>query len=136
MNYRRLLIVLCMFIVGSASSSAQSKRKIHYLVDTANVNLSRPVDIIGTGGEIVYVFNCLCLPKKQNIKFAYLQSRSAKPQPNRPSLPYVSWKELLGLVDNDIAKFGDKYEMYITEKLPNGSFVTNKVFWIVDTIVD
>jgi hypothetical protein len=67
------------------------------------------------------------LEVKKDIVFTYLRSQGKPPVKFMPSYNFVSWKELLDIIDNDIINFDRKYELFITEVLPNKSYITNKV---------
>ncbi|WAC41202.1 hypothetical protein [Pedobacter sp. SL55] len=69
--------------------------------------------------------------ENSNLTYIYEEPHpemQAKIVDTLPRYHYRSWKSLFELLTNRDKPFDDNYQLYITEKLPNGKYATHKVY--------
>ncbi|MDQ7947947.1 MAG: hypothetical protein REI78_08365 [Pedobacter sp.] len=127
MNRIKMLLSTLMLLMTTLAYS--QKKRIDFLVDTVNIPKASRINSISGKGEIIYTFFCRCLETKQDMRFTYLNSKKGSISLMRPKFHFFAWKDLLDLIDNDVIKFDQNYELYITEVLPQNRYITNKVYF-------
>ena len=106
---------------------------IHILADTINISQNNRILEMGKEGDLSYFsFFCRCLPPYTSyLTFGYNHKKtSGEYLKELPKYKFVSWKELSDSLYNEGPIFLKKHNIYITERLPNNTFNTIKV-WLV-----
>jgi hypothetical protein len=131
------ITLLGIFLFSLNYALAQDSRpKLYFLADTINVAKNDRVLQIETVSSFEYsfIFYCKCAaPYKSYVSFFYLNDKK-KPKSTvvsqKPDYPYISFKELMDLVNKHHRFFNENYDLFITEVLPDSNYKTTKVNFI------
>lgn len=130
-NSLKILLFFSFFFSGK-KSIAQEKIKVYFLADTINISPeNRILSIDDEGPYHGFLFFCKCIPvtgSESPRAFIYRSDRDpGEITIHRPSYNYISWKDLAEMLYKQKLKFDLKYDLYITEVLPDKRFKTNQV---------
>ena len=78
------------------------------------------------------MFYCQCVPpygKGYNLSFKVDKSNS-NPEKQLPKFSFLSWKELSEIAIYNYAAFNENYRFFITELLPDKTYLTSEVLLV------
>ena len=137
-NFKYLFLISILSLISNVSLAQTEKKRIYFLVDTLNIPKNdRIVEIDDNYFEVSYIFYCRCsAPTYKDLIFSFKSMKDKRiTEIKKPPYAYISWKELLKITSNTFL-FKKKYELYITEILPNNRYRTNKVNLVGYSIAD
>jgi len=123
--------IVCMLVFMINTGFAQERKKIYFLADTINVNKNdRVLQIASEGPATCFAFFCRCMPpytdgNAQPLNFCYWKEQvNYETASIKPNINFISWRELSQIVSEVKNDFENKYELYITEVLPDHKYKT------------
>ena len=124
-----------MLVLMINTGFAQERKKIYFLADTINVNKNdRILEIASEAEATCFTFFCRCLPpytdgNARYVNFCYFWKDQVESEgvSTKPAFDYISWKNLSEIISEVQYEFRNKYELYITEVLPNHKYKTYRV---------
>ena len=123
------LLVIVLFI--NSKSHAQTKKSdLFILADTINVVPENKFLEMGSEGPMHYfTYLCKCIsPFDRYTTFTYnINKTKVVKSKHKPNFNFVSWKELAEILYNEGKGIPDKYNIFITEVLPDKSYRTDNV---------
>lgn len=132
-HLKNLKIVALLFFFTSSLGMAQEKKtQLYFLADTVTMNKEKRMLAIKNDIEITYTFFCKCvLPNEGDIVFSFFNNKQGRASSSiKPTFNYISWKDLYPIAMNGPVFFNKKFELFITEVLPNQQYRTNKVRFV------
>ncbi len=109
---------------------------LYFLADTVNIPKEQRIVSINkavpsTLYENEYEFFCKCIsPYQKNLVFFYINTDKHGKEnilKKKPNYRFISWKELMMLVEKYQNNFDNKYNLHIVETLPGNRYKTNVV---------
>ncbi|MFD0939936.1 hypothetical protein [Pedobacter boryungensis] len=136
LNSISFLLTLILLSIVHKDLKAQEDKNLYFLADTVNIpkdqrllNINKSVPF--TLYEKKYEFFCKCLPPfKQNLMFFYINTQRGSKEEifyAKPIHNYLSWQELMALIEKHQNAFDQKYNLYIVEVLPGKRYKMNLV---------
>jgi hypothetical protein len=133
---KKLILIIFLLFSLNYAFAQDTRPKLYFLADTINVAKNHRVLHIETVSSFEYsfIFYCKCAaPYKSYVSFFYLNDKK-KPRSTvvsqKPDYPYISFKELMDLVNKHHRFFNENYDLFITELLPDRKYKTTKVNFI------
>lgn len=128
-----IIAVLGFFSLLSIRGFSQEKKEIHYLADTLTTSKGNRILEIGQEGKLrYYMFYCPCVPpygQGYNLSFRVYKSNGA-PEKKIPEFAFMSWGELSALATSNNAVFNKKFRFFMTELLPDKTYLTSEVLLV------
>lgn len=132
MHMKQILLLFSIFLF-SKTIQAQQRTKIYFLADTVNINPENRILGIHKDDKLHYFsFFCKCISELDKEPTFFYDRKSIKDNvtKEKPKFKYTSWKDLSEMLYQEKLKFDFKYDLYITEILPDKKFKTNKVRFV------
>lgn len=127
------IVITLLILISGSKLFAQAPKPIYFLVDT--VTISKENRIVEAGIESTvryYSFFCRCIRTgDRNIAFTYLERDRNNVLAVKPTVPYISWKDLSQILWLEGTNFDEKYALHIIETLPGEKYLRNKVKMVV-----
>lgn len=118
----------------TATYTYGQKKQIYFVADTLSLDKYNRFIEAGSEGQMgYYVFYCKCIaPNNNYLTFSYKKIEYETQILNKkPDYKYSSLKDLLDIVTKSQSNFDDQYDLFITEKLPDNKYKTNKVSMVI-----
>lgn len=135
---------IILLLVFSKPIKAQDNN-LYFMVDTISIPKKQRIveinkTVPSTLYENEYEFFCKCIaPYKKNLVFFYIDTKN-NVQENlfhtKPNQKYISWQELIELIEKHQNNFDQRYNLHIVERLPNNRYKTNLVKLERHTVVE
>lgn len=133
---KKLFLIAILSTIVFEVFSQSTNSKIYFLADTINTTKRNQVLHIEPINpfEYVFTFYCICAtPYKNYVSFSCITKKGEKRSKivsKKPNYPYLSFKELMDIVNKYNINFNNSYDLHITEVLPNNKYRTNKVHFV------
>lgn len=133
---KNLFFIMVLLALAINVHSQSTNTRIYFLADTINVSKENQVLKHGYINffEYFFTFFCKCAyPYKNEITFSYINKKGEKKAEivsEKPELKYISYRELMNIVNEYHKIFNDSYDLYITEVMPGNRYRTNKVLFL------
>lgn len=129
------IIIIGLLIFSFSESFSQDKKKLYFLADTFNVNVSKPKKILEIKWTTPVHYSFVIQTDYNAPYYKYLEfssrinkgEKKAEVKLKKPKCNYISLKELLAIVKEHTRYFNDVYDLYITEALKANKYRTYKV---------
>ena len=131
MKAYKLIVVSFLFLLINGNTIAQVKKNdLFILADTINVVPENKFLEMGSEGPMHYfTYLCKCIPpfdRYTTFTYNINKTKVVKSQ-HKPNFNFVSWKELAEILYKEGKGIPDKYNIFITEVLPDKSYRTDNV---------
>ena len=130
-----ILTFVLAICTNSTAFAQTAENNLYFLADTLNVPKGQRILGINERDfnlyENEYVFFCKCIaPHKDNLAFSYINTNKNRKEnmlSKKPNYKYISWKDLVLLIEKYQNNFDKVYNLYIVEVLPRNRYKTNLV---------
>lgn len=132
--FKKMSITIFIMMISMAVMAQQTKKEIHFLADTVNVDKKNRIVEIGKEGKIpYYAFYCKCIsPYDSIVSFTYYKKDdSLNIKDVIPDYNFTTWKDFSDIISKEGNHLSKVYLIYITEVLPGNKYKTNKVDLVV-----
>ena len=131
MKIQKMISLLVIVLFINSKSYAQTKKSdLFILADTLCVGSENKFLEMGSEGPGRYfTFLCKCIPPYDTYTtFGYITDKTkVVVSKTKPGYKYVSWKDLSEILYREGREVPKKYNIFITEALPDKSYRTDNV---------